>query len=102
MEKRIDYLPYIEVNEVIYNLLGIGVCIDFGGRQFDCEFQEAEPNEEGKRPVHRATYYPLSRKWENDWPTDNLLTSYLHGFMAAFDTTGHAALAHQDKQKESE
>lgn len=88
MKRDIDYLPSIQVGDEVYDLTAIHIAIDFGGRQFECEFQHG-PNSDGKYAHFKKTYYPLHQRWDgDDWPTDNELTRHLHNFMAAFDTTG--------------
>ena len=64
------------------NLLSVNLCVDFGGRQAECEFQDSEHG----GTVH-ATYLYLSDKWSLEgWGTKDLLTLNLRRLFLDFDT----------------
>lgn len=53
MEKLLPY--FIDQNDNTWELLSINVCIDFGGRQAQMEFQRN--NEDGTYPTKTFVYY---------------------------------------------
>ena len=85
MDKFLDYMPHIEHDGRTLELCDIGICMDFGGRQYDCEFQYRE---NGKFQTVRHSYYPLTNEWSNGMDTQNKLTVALYNLYAVFDTTG--------------
>lgn len=86
MMSDIDYLPHMNFRGFRHDVVSIGYCVDFGGRQADIEFQYKIEGSY-KRPIY--TYYPLEKKWCNDSiPTDNHLTKVIHDSFVLFDTTG--------------
>lgn len=75
----LPYMPHIEVQDKTFNLLEIHFCIDFGGRQVDCIFQDTETGHQVEN-----TYFYLSNEWKYDWPVDNKLTDSIRNIFDTF------------------
>jgi hypothetical protein len=62
--------PQIEVGDRRLQLMSVNLCVDWGGRQAQCEFQDAETFQ-----TRSATYFYLESGWNSpDWPADAPLT----------------------------
>lgn len=77
-----EYWPHIVVDGTKYELTTASFCVDFGGRQIECEFIYYE---DGTWKDLFNTYYFLDNSWDKGWPSDNTLTEVLDNIYREFN-----------------
>jgi hypothetical protein len=84
-EKEIDYLPSFEKDGIVWDILEIHICIDWGGRQAElvCQSRELFDN---KYLTKSFSIYPKN-PYLNEIPNNQKIVRIIHNMFLEFDTT---------------
>ena len=84
-----NVLPVKFVGESVFELLAIHFCIDWGGRQAQCEFQVKHGDHYDELS---ATYYALEGKWSKEnWPTDDDFTRQIRAMFPGLNNDNNSS-----------